>query len=121
MTETQTSTHAKQVVDLFQNDVKFSAAGRSLSTRRVQVSDGVKLTYDAHHDKYSKAFRATVTVYNYLDEAWVVVLHTGFRGVAVKAAARYSEKALREFWAETFASGALEATVAKTLVQEGVA
>jgi hypothetical protein len=41
--------------------------------------------------------------------------------VAVKAAGRYSEKALREFFDSTFQSGAVVDTVAKTLVQEGVA
>jgi hypothetical protein len=120
MTATQT-TSAKAVVAEFASEVKFSSVGRSLRAKTVQVSETRKLRFDAHHDKDSKVFRATVTVYSYLDEAWVVVLHTGFRGVKVQPSGRYSEKALRAFFHEQFANGALEAVVAKTLVQEGVA
>lgn len=120
MTATQT-TKAADVVKAFGAATKFSSVGRSLRSPDVQVSETRRLRFDAHHDKDSKVFRATVTVYSYLDEAWVVVLHTGFRGVKVQPAGRYSEKALRAFYAELFADGSLEATVARTLEQEGVA
>lgn len=120
MTATQT-TSAADVVNQFAKDVSFSSVGRSLSSKRVQVAETVKLSYGAHHDKDSKAFRATVTIWNFHDGAWVVVLHTGFRGVKVQRAGRYSEKALRAFWSETFSDGSVEATVAKTLEQVGAA
>lgn len=120
MTATATAHQTAVVVEEFK-DVTFSAVGRTLKSKRVQVADNLKLSYDAHHDKDSKVFRATVTCWDYLDGSWVVVLHTGFRGVARKAAGRYSEKALRAFFEETFASGAVEATVAKTLEQKGLA
>jgi hypothetical protein len=119
MAETLT-TNAHDVAEQFK-DVSFSSVGRVLKSKRVQVAENLKLSYDAHHDKDSKVFRATVTVWDHMDGSWVVVLHTGFRGVATKAAGRYSEKALRAFFEETFSSGAVEATVAKTLEQKGVA
>lgn len=121
MTATAFVSDAKSVVAKFAEDVKFSSVGRSLRAPDVQVSEVRRLRFDAHHDKDSKVFRATVTVYSYLEGSWVVVLHTGFRGVKVQPAGRYSEKTLRAFYHEQFATGALEAVVAKTLEQEGVA
>jgi hypothetical protein len=120
MTETQTFSSATEATEAFKT-VAFSSVGRVLKSKRVQVAENLKLSYDVHHDKDSKVFRATVTVWDFMDDAWVVVLHTGFRGVAVKAAGRYSEKALRAFFEETFSSGAVAETVAKTLAQKGLA
>jgi uncharacterized protein YndB with AHSA1/START domain len=114
-------TQAADVLAGFGAATKFSSVVRVQTSARHQVNDVLAYEFSVAHDKDRKQYRATLTTFRFLDGTWVVVLHSGFRTVGLKAAARYSEKGLKDFWSEMFTGGSLEDAVVQQLLKEGVA